>query len=66
MPAPSLAMRRLAGLALHHPSAVSAKNRSILKMSTEDLRDYAETPEEGLPEHVRQGKRLRGIGSRLR
>ena len=49
MPAPSKAMRKLAGLALHHPEKVYAKNKSILKMSGVALKDYASTPEKNLP-----------------
>ena len=49
MPAESIAMGRLARLALHHPEKVKKKNRGILKMSGVALREFAETPEEGLP-----------------
>lgn len=49
MPSKSVAMRRLTGLALHHPEKVSKKNKSILKMKNVDMRDFAETPETGLP-----------------
>jgi hypothetical protein len=54
MPAPSKAMRRLAGLAEHHPSKVSAKNKSILGMTHQQLHDFASTPEKGLPEHTKK------------
>ena len=49
----SKAQRELMGLAEHHPSEVSAKNRGVLKMSHEQLHDFASTPEKGLPEHKR-------------
>ena len=57
MPAKSVAMRRLAAIALKHPGKVQAKNRSILKMSKEDLHDFASTEEKGLAKHVSQMKR---------
>ena len=56
MPAESKAFRRLAGLALHHPGKVSKRNRSILSMSKEDMREFASTPEKGLPQHKRKRK----------
>jgi hypothetical protein len=55
MPAGSIALRRLAGLAEHHPEKVSKKNRSILKMTGVQLHDFASTPETGLP--YKKGKK---------
>ena len=49
MPAVSKAQRKLMGLAMAHPEKVSKKNKSILKMKNVDMRDFAETPEKGLP-----------------
>jgi hypothetical protein len=49
MPAESIAQRKLMGLALHHPEKVKKKNRGILKMSGVALREFASTPEKGLP-----------------
>lgn len=56
MPAKSIALRRLAGLAEHHPEKVFKKNRSILKMSGVELSKYASTPETGLPYKVKKKK----------
>ncbi len=55
MPATSRAVRRLAGLALHHPEKVYPENRSILKMKGVELRKFAETPEKNLPYHKKKG-----------
>jgi hypothetical protein len=43
MPAKSKAQRQLMALAEHHPSQVSAKNRGVLKMSHQQLHDFAST-----------------------
>lgn len=51
MPAPSTAMQQAAAIALHHPEKLYGRNRSLLKMKREDLREYASTPHEGLPKH---------------
>lgn len=39
-------------IAEHHPSEVSAKNRGVLKMSHQQLHDFASTKEKGLPTSV--------------
>jgi hypothetical protein len=57
MPAPSKAMRRLAGLAEHHPEKVYKKNKSILKMSGTALHDFASTPEKNLPYKKKKKRR---------
>ncbi len=49
MPATTKVVRRLTGLALHHPEKVYPRNRSILRMSGTELHKYASTPEKGLP-----------------
>ncbi len=36
-------------MAEHNPSAVSKKNRGVLKMSGEQLHEYASTKRKGLP-----------------
>ena len=58
MPADSIAMRRLAGLAEHHPEKVYKKNRSILKMSGIELHKFASTPEKGLPYKKKKRRQL--------
>ncbi len=51
MPAKSIAQRQLMAIAEHHPEKVKAKNRGVLKMSHEQLHDFADT--KGLEkEHV--------------
>ena len=54
MPAESKKLRRLAGVAEHHPEQVFARNKSILEMSKKDLHDFASTKEKGLPEWKRK------------
>lgn len=44
-------MQQASAIALHHPGKLYARNRSLLKMKREDLRDYASTPRKGLPKH---------------
>jgi hypothetical protein len=44
-------MQRAAAIALHHPEKLHKGNRSLLRMSDEQLREYASTPHEGLPKH---------------
>jgi hypothetical protein len=56
-PAFSVAQRKLMGLAEHNPSAVSAKNRGVLKMTHKQLHDFASTKDKGLPKHVKRGKK---------
>ena len=43
MPAVSKAQRKLMAMAEHNPSAVSKKNRGVLKMSKSQLHDFAAT-----------------------
>lgn len=52
MPAVSRAQQRLMQMAEHNPSAVSAKNRGVLKMSHQQLHDFASGSEKGKPGHV--------------
>jgi len=49
MPAKSKKMRKLMGLAEHHPEKVYARNKGVLSMSREQLHDFASTKEKGLP-----------------
>lgn len=52
MPAKSIAQRKLMAIAEHHPEEVNAANRGVLKMSRQQLHDFADT--KGLKkEHVR-------------
>jgi len=54
MPSLSIAQRRAMAIAEHHPSKLKARNRGLLKMSHEQLHDFASTPEKGLPERKRK------------
>ena len=59
MPAESKAQRRLAAIALHHPEKL--RNKGMASMSKEKLRHYAETPEKGLPKHVKKKSSREGV-----
>lgn len=54
MPAVSVKQRQLMAIAEHHPSAVYAKNKGVLKMSKGQLHDYAATKQKGLPSSVKK------------
>lgn len=54
MPALSKKQRRLMAIAEHHPGEVYGKNRAVLKMSHQQLHDFASTKEKGLPASVRK------------
>jgi hypothetical protein len=43
MPATSEAQRRLMAIAEHNPEKLQAKNRGVLKMSHQQLHDFAST-----------------------
>lgn len=36
-------------IAEHHPEKLKKRNRGLLKMSHQQLHDFASTPEKGLP-----------------
>ena len=59
VPSESQAQQRLMALAEHDPSKVSAKNRGVLKMSHDQLHDFAVTKRKGLPKRAakKEGKR---------
>jgi hypothetical protein len=48
MPANSEAQRKAAAIALHDPGKLHKKNRGMLSMSKEQLRDYASKPQKGV------------------
>jgi hypothetical protein len=54
MPAKSVAQRRVMAIAEHNPGSLYKRNRGLLKMSKENLRDFAETKEKDLPAHTRK------------
>jgi hypothetical protein len=49
MPALSIKMRRAMAIAEHEPQKLKKKNRGLLKMSHQQLHDFAATSEKGLP-----------------
>lgn len=57
MPAKSKAMQKLMAIAEHMPSKVQTKNKGVLKMSKQELHDYAATPTKGLPQKVKKAKK---------
>jgi hypothetical protein len=54
VPAISIAQRKAMAIAEHHPEKLKKKNRGLLKMTDEQLHDFAATPEKGLPERKRK------------
>jgi hypothetical protein len=52
MPATSKAIREAAAIAEHHPEKLYPRNRGLLKMSKQQLHEFASTSEKGLPMHV--------------
>lgn len=55
MPAISIKQRQAMAIAEHHPEKLKSKNKGLLKMSHQQLHDFASTPEKGLP--LKKGKR---------
>lgn len=58
MPSVSQAQQEATAIAEHEPSKLNPENRGLLKMTHQQLHEFASTPREGLPEHVRAGKRI--------
>jgi hypothetical protein len=52
MPAESQAQQQLMAIAEHNPSAVKPENRGVLKMSHQQLHDFAATKRTGLPKRL--------------
>lgn len=63
MPALSVKQRRMFAIAEHAPEKLNERNRGVLKMSSEQLHDFAATKEAGLPKskggHYYRSKRKR-------
>lgn len=53
MPATSKAQRRLIATAMHDPGKIRKKNRGVLKMTPQQMHDFAATPEKELPMHAK-------------
>jgi hypothetical protein len=49
VPAVSRAERSAMAIAEHHPEQLYARNRGLLKLSHQQLHDFASTPAKGLP-----------------
>jgi hypothetical protein len=60
MPAKSQAQQKLFAIAEHSPGKLYGRNSGLLKMSHQQLHDFASTPRKGLPKKkrvvVRRGK----------
>lgn len=52
MPATSQAQQRAMAIAEHSPEKLKGKNKGLLKMSHEQLHDFASTPRKGLPKRA--------------
>jgi hypothetical protein len=49
VPALSIKQRRAMAIAEHAPQKLKKANRGLLKMSHQQLHEFADTPEKGLP-----------------
>jgi hypothetical protein len=49
MPALSIKQRKATAIAEHDPEKLFKRNRALLGMSHQQLHDFADTPEKGLP-----------------
>jgi hypothetical protein len=54
MPAPSKAMQKAAAIAEHDPKKLYKRNRSLLRMTHQQLHDFAATSTRGLPERKKK------------
>ncbi|HXE55054.1 MAG TPA: hypothetical protein VN541_18675 [Tepidisphaeraceae bacterium] len=64
MPAVSKAQQRVMAIAEHDPRALYRKDRSLLRLSHQQLHDFAATPSRALPE--RKSGSLRRVAQRLK
>lgn len=58
MPAVSKKQRRAMAIAEHHPSELYSKNKGLLKMSHQQLHDFAATSEKKLPTVAKASKKI--------
>jgi hypothetical protein len=56
MPSVSKAQQEVMAIAEHDPSKLYKANRGLLKMTHQQLHDFASTPRKGLPQRVKQRK----------
>lgn len=61
MPATSKKMRRVMAIAEHHPEMLYKRNRGMLKMSRQQLHEYASTSEVGMSTKEKNDKRRERI-----
>lgn len=54
MPAESRAQQQAIAIAEHDPKKLYKKNRSLLRMTRQQLHDFASTSTKGLPERTRK------------
>lgn len=52
MPSISKDQRKAMAIAEHHPEKLYSRNKGLLKMSHQQLHDFASTKEKGLPKSV--------------
>jgi hypothetical protein len=64
MPSRSKAQRRLMGMALHSPEKLKGKNKGVLKMSDEQLSDFASTKEANLPKKIKKPEAIKRFMNR--
>jgi hypothetical protein len=60
MPSVSKAQQAATAIAENEPGKLFAKNKGMLKMSKQQLSDFASTKTKGLPKHKGSPKRIRG------
>ena len=53
MPAVSQAQQKAMAIAEHDPGKLKSRNKGLLRMSHDQLHDFASTPREGLPKKSR-------------
>jgi len=56
MPAKSKAQQEAMAIAEHNPSKLYSRNSGLLKMSQQQLHDFAATKRKGLPQKVKKPK----------
>ena len=56
MPSVSQAQQKAMAIAEHNPKALYKSNRGLLKMSHQQLHDFAATSRKGLPNRVKKVK----------
>jgi hypothetical protein len=61
MPSVSKKQQQAMAIAEHEPDKLYAKNRGLLKMSHQQLHDFAATSRKGLPESAPSKPKKRGL-----